>query len=146
MGHRDEPAAALRRAELHTGRGRDKGGRPRGELREALAAAAAWWQQQRQMAPLRGTQGEELVGATWPELRQRACLARGVGVVVLKNMVRAGELARVGKVPVAGYPRPLGVYAPARRSVAPQTLDDVQRALVAMVRRAVEEHAEAPTE
>jgi predicted solute-binding protein len=65
---------------------------------------------------------------------------------VLKNMVRSGELVRVGRVPVDGYPRPLGVYAPARRTVGTQTLDEVQRALVAMVRRAAQEHAEAAAE
>lgn len=65
------------------------------------------------MAPLEGLDGELLIGATWHELRQRACLGRELNGQVLKNMVRAGELRRIGRVLAYGLPRPVGVYAPA---------------------------------
>lgn len=115
---------------------RARGGRPRSEAREALAAAARWWQGQRRVSPLEGLDGELLIGATWYELRQRACLARGHGAQVLKNMVRDGELCRIGRTIVEGYDRPMGVYAPAEAALPrwAQSLDVVEEALGAMAR------------
>lgn len=108
-----------------------KGGRPRSEAREALAAAARWWQGQRTYSPLEGLDGELLIGATWYELRQRACLARGHGANVLKNMVRDGELRKIGRTMVEGYDRAMGVYAPCEPELPrwAQGLDDAMAAI-----------------
>jgi hypothetical protein len=89
-------------------------GRPRSEARAALAAAAAWWGALRRDEPLQGLDGQPLIGATWPELRQKACLARGHGAQVLKNMVHAGELRRIGRTLPAGADRAIGVFALAK--------------------------------
>lgn len=110
-------------------------GRPRSEARAALASAAVWWTQLRRDAPLIGVDGQPLAGATWPELRQKACLARGHGAQVLKNMVRAGELRRIGRTLPEGAERAIGVYAPAKL-LAPQWAGfaPVARAVAAMAR------------
>ena len=89
-------------------------GRPRSKSRTALADAAHWWYRQRVDAPLVSVEGKPLIGATWAELREKASLARGHGAQVLKNMVRAGELRRIGRALPDGAERALGVYAPTK--------------------------------
>ena len=67
---------------------------------------------ERQAEPLRGLDGAPVVGATWFELRQRAQVDTVAGRQTLDNALRAGYLAAVGKVRVAGAARPLFAYAP----------------------------------
>lgn len=86
-------------------------GRPKGEERLALAAAARDWQAERRDMPLISTAGERLVGATGLELMHRARVGRHVSARVLCNMVRAGEMVKLGKVRTDKVLRPLTVYA-----------------------------------
>lgn len=112
-------------------------GRPRGEERQQLLDAARWFAQQRLTAPLLDEDGRPLVGATWPELMQRAQLAWKAGRTVLDNAVRAGELLPQGKTEVAGFDRLLTVYAPAPESAVRWAggFDDVSEAFAAMCRQ-----------
>lgn len=112
-------------------------GRPRGEERTALLEAARWFAAQRLQDPLHDEQGQALIGATWPELMQRALLAWDAGRSVLDNAVRAGELVPQGRTVVVGFARPLTVYAPAP-DAAPRwagAFDDVSDAFAAMCRQ-----------
>lgn len=112
-------------------------GRPRSEERRALVEAARWFAQQRLTAPLLDANGQPLVGATWPELMQRAQLAWVAGRGVLDNAVRAGELLPQGKTEVPGFDRLLTVYAPAPDSAVRWAggFDDVSEAFAAMCRQ-----------
>ena len=75
------------------------GGRPRGEIRTALAGAAQ---------ALHADCG----GATWRQLAVRACVWYDKARATVQDMRRSGELAPVGTVPVPGARRPMVLYAP----------------------------------
>lgn len=109
--------------------------RPRGEAREALLGAAKRLTGLRQQAPLVGTKGELLIGATWLELMQFSGCGREITINTLKNMVRASEpdLEIVGAVREDHSDRPLAVYAPARP--APKGWLALSSAMTAMCAR-----------
>ena len=77
-------------------------GRPRGEVRAALAAALA------AVAP-----------ATSHELMRHACTGRRATTVTLSNMVIAGEVAKIDYTRSPGVRRPVPVYALAAPQPAP---------------------------
>lgn len=80
---------------------RNVGGRPRGEVRQALDAA------------LRELHAEK-IGATYIELAHRAKVSRSVAAATLKMMVRYKAVKVVGTVPIEKMPwRGLNLYAPA---------------------------------
>lgn len=114
-----------------------KTGRPRGEIRQAVANAAQALARERAAAPLRGLDGQPLVGATWPELMRRSLTSWDQSAQVIKDMVRGRELAKLGRVRVDGYQRPLTVYAPTP-GLAPAWArghDTVRQAFEAMCRQ-----------
>lgn len=78
-------------------------GRPRGEVRQALANAAH-------------VVGPD--GATWRALAQRACVGFEVARATVENMVAAGELIAVGQAREPGVSRPMNRYVPAQREAA----------------------------
>lgn len=123
-------------AEWQAGKPR-RTGRPRGEIRQAVADAARKLATERTAAPLQGLDGSPLVGATWPELMQRSCTSWTASARVIKDMVRGRELAKLGRVRVEGFGRPLTVYAPAA-GLAPDWArghDSVREAFEAMCRQ-----------
>lgn len=87
------------------------GGRPRGEARLAIKAALEWFEAQRRVSPLVGSDGEPLIGATWPELMQKTGTSWKLCSSTLSNLLRAGELIEVGRVRMKRRGRPLNVYA-----------------------------------
>ena len=82
-----------------TDRSSIRGGRPRGEIRQALGQAAA---------ALVQAQG----GATWRDLAVQACVGYAKAREVVRDMARAGELQAVGEVRVEHARRPMVRYAP----------------------------------
>ena len=116
---------------------RRRRGRPRGDIRQALADAARALATERATRPLRGLDGNPLAGATWPELMQRSCTSWQTSAQVIKDMVRGRELAKLGRVQVDGFSRPLTVYAPAP-GLAPdwaRGFESVDQAVAAMCRQ-----------
>lgn len=95
--------------------------RPQGEARKALLQAAQRLAEQRRVAPLVGTDGKPLVGATWLELMAAANCGRDATQATLKNMVRAHDLDIVGHVREGHSDRPLAVYAPALQETTAST-------------------------
>lgn len=75
------------------------GGRPRGEIRTALAGAAQ-------------ALHAECGGATWRQMAARACVGYDKARATVQDMRRAGELQPVDTVPVPGARRPMVRYAP----------------------------------
>ena len=75
------------------------GGRPRGEIRTALAGAAQ---------ALHAEHGP----ATWRDMAVAAQVGFDAARRTVQNMARAGELRRVDTVPVLGARRPMVRYAP----------------------------------
>lgn len=92
--------------------------RPRGEIRQALAAAAG------ELAAVQG-------GAHWREMAMRACVGFAAAKTTVRDMVRAGELGPVGVVRTAHARRPMTLLAPTTRPVetrpAPQRLDELMQ-------------------
>lgn len=80
--------------------------RPRGEIRQVLAATAA------RLAPPGTPLGQ---GVTWRELVRAACVGELMGRRTVVDMHRAGELEVVGTRRVPGVCRPLNLYALASR-------------------------------
>lgn len=112
-------------------------GRPRGEVRKAIADAVRWYAAQRMVQPLKGLDGQPLAGATWPELMQRACVSWDDSAQTIKDMVRGRELLKLGRTVAQGYTRPLTVYAPAAEldPAWAKGWASVQEAMAAMCRQ-----------
>lgn len=94
---------------------RYRAGRPRSDVRDGLLAAA-------------GALALEQGGATWPEIVAHSGLQLGreAGRVHVQNMLRAGDLEKVGERAVAGSRRPMGLYAPRRAEPAAALIDVVR--------------------
>ena len=88
--------------------------RPVGEARMAIDAAA------RELAAQR-------VGATWRELAQRAGVGYKVAYFTVQNMVRDGQLQRIGTATPPGESQRCGLYAPATVPNGAAVLDAVMR-------------------
>lgn len=54
------------------------------------------------------------IGATWRDLAAAACVGLAAAATTVKNMVRAGELVKVGHRRTPGARRPMALYAPAQ--------------------------------
>jgi len=66
--------------------------------------------------------------AHWRAIAAKAQVGFGAARTTIKDMVRAGDLARVGETHVAGSRRPMALYAP--RELAPARAVDPSKALV----------------
>lgn len=74
--------------------------KPRGTVRQALSAAAC------ELARERG------VGFTWRDLAQHTQVGFAAARQGVKDMVRCGELQRLGELRQAHARRPMTLYAP----------------------------------
>lgn len=94
---------------------RDRSGRPRSDVRDALLEAA------QVLALAHG-------GATWPEIVAQSGLQLGreAGRVHVQNMLRAGDLERCGDRAVEGSRRPMGLYAPRQAQPAAALIDVIR--------------------
>lgn len=82
------------------------GGRPAGELRQALAEAARKLEAQRLASARRG--------ATWRDLAAHAGVGYSVAKHTVRNMARAGELQRLPEDARTSHSRrPMAQYVPA---------------------------------
>ena len=95
--------------------------RPRGEIREALAASAA------KLVP---PDAPPETGVTWRELVRHAQVGELMGRRTVVDMQRSGELKVVATRRVPGVCRPVNVYAPRREPAEPagQALHQVAQA------------------
>jgi hypothetical protein len=86
--------------------------RPPGEIRCAVLNAAQ---------ALTAERGQ---GATWHDLAKHARVSRRAARQAVRDLARAGELLRVGSVPVPGVRRPMTTYAPpAEQATGPAALE-----------------------
>jgi hypothetical protein len=83
--------------------------RPQGEIRQALAGAAERLVIERGLV----VDGTAVDGVTWRDMAAAAQVGWDVARITVKDMARAGDLARIGKTKPAGSDRWMTVFVPA---------------------------------